>query len=76
MQTIGVLGGVLVTGRADLAERLRFLQNAIGSVLGPFDSYLTLRGLKTLALRMREHSQNGCRPASDRSIRRSFRNRI
>ena len=49
------LGGVLVTRRKDLAERLRFLQNAIGSVLSPFDSYLALRGVKTLAIRMRHH---------------------
>lgn len=50
-----VVGGVAVTSRADLAERLRFLQKSIGSVLGPFDSYLTLRGIKTLALRMKQH---------------------
>ena len=50
-----VVGGVIATSRADLAERLRFLQKSIGSVLGPFDSYLTLRGMKTLALRMQRH---------------------
>jgi len=50
-----VIAGVLVTRRADLAEKLRFMQNAIGSVLGPFDSYLVLRGIKTLAVRMRQH---------------------
>jgi len=50
-----VVCGVLVTGDPELAERLRFHQNSIGSVLGPFDSYLTLRGIKTLALRMRRH---------------------
>jgi cystathionine gamma-lyase len=50
-----VVGGVLVTRRRDLAERLRFLQNAIGSVMGPFDAYLCLRGVKTLALRMERH---------------------
>jgi len=50
-----VVGGVLVTRRRELAERLRFLQNAIGSVMGPFDAYLCLRGLKTLALRMERH---------------------
>lgn len=53
-----VLGGVLVTRRKDLAERLRFLQNAIGSVLGPFDAYLALRGAKTLAVRVRQHCAN------------------
>ncbi len=57
------LGGILVTNRADLAERLRFLQNAIGSVLSPFDSYLVLRGIKTLALRMARHSESALRVA-------------
>ena len=55
-----MLGGVLVTGRADLADRIRLLQKGIGAVLSPFDSYLALRGVKTLALRMRQH----CRTAS------------
>lgn len=50
-----VVCGVLATGRADLAERIRFHQNAVGSVLGPFDSYLALRGMKTLAIRMERH---------------------
>ena len=40
-----VVGGILVVGREDLVETMRFLQNAIGSVMGPFDSYLTLRGI-------------------------------
>jgi len=47
-----VVGGVLVTSRPNLAERLRYLQNAVGAVMGPFDAYLTLRGTKTLAVRM------------------------
>jgi len=50
-----VIGGVLVTGDRDLAERIRFLQFAVGSIMSPFDSYMTLRGLKTLAIRMRQH---------------------
>lgn len=50
-----VVGGVLVTRRADLAEKLRFMQNAIGSVMGPFDAYLALRGVKTLGVRMARH---------------------
>ena len=58
-----VIGGLLVTNRADLAERLRFLQNAIGSILGPFDSYLVLRGIKTLAVRMRQHCESAARLA-------------
>ncbi len=57
------IAGLLVTKRADLAERLRFLQNAIGSILGPFDSYMVLRGIKTLAVRMRQHCENGTKIA-------------
>lgn len=53
-----VVGGLLVTNRADLAEQIRYLQNAIGSVLSPFDCYFILRGLKTLAIRMERHSRN------------------
>ncbi len=58
-----VIAGVLVTGRADLAERLRFLQNAVGNILGPFEAYLALRGVKTLAVRMRQHCASGARIA-------------
>jgi cystathionine gamma-lyase len=51
-----MVGGLVVVGeRADLAEQMAYLQNAVGAVQGPFDSFLALRGLKTLALRMREH---------------------
>lgn len=53
-----LVGGVAVTARADLAERLGFLQNAIGSVPSAFDSFLVTRGLKTLALRMERHCDN------------------
>ena len=54
-----MIGGVAVVGdNAELAERLRFLQNAVGAVAGPFDSFLALRGLKTLALRMERHCSN------------------
>ncbi len=58
-----VVAGVLVTARPELAQRLRFLQNAVGSVLGPFDSYMVLRGLKTLAVRMRAHCCSAARIA-------------
>ena len=58
-----VIAGILVTSRRDLAERLRFLQNAIGSILGPFDAYMTLRGIKTLGVRMRQHCQSAARIA-------------
>lgn len=50
-----VVGGVLVTSDDAIAEQLRFLQNSIGAVQGPFDSYLVLRGLKTLPVRMERH---------------------
>jgi cystathionine gamma-lyase len=55
-----VVGGALVVGQnAALAEQLTFLQNAVGAVASPFDSFLTLRGVKTLALRMQRHCENG-----------------
>jgi cystathionine beta-lyase/cystathionine gamma-synthase len=51
-----MVGGVAVVGEnAELRERLTFLQNAVGAIQGPFDSFLALRGLKTLALRMQRH---------------------
>jgi cystathionine gamma-lyase len=53
-----VIGGALVLNREDLEERLAFLQNAVGGVPGPLDAWLVLRGLKTLAVRMREHDRN------------------
>jgi cystathionine gamma-lyase len=54
-----VVGGVVAVRDAALAEQLAFLQNSIGAVAGPFDSFLVLRGVKTLALRMERHSANG-----------------
>ena len=54
-----MVGGIVVVGdNADLARRMGFLQNAVGAVAGPFDSFLALRGLKTLALRMQRHCEN------------------
>jgi cystathionine gamma-lyase len=54
-----MVGGIAVVGAdADLAERMAFLQNSVGGVQGPFDSFLALRGLKTLPLRMRAHCDN------------------
>jgi cystathionine gamma-lyase len=53
-----MVGGVAVVGEAELAERMGFLQNSIGAVGGPFDSFLALRGLKTLPLRMRQSSES------------------
>src|SRR5215469_11526724 len=58
-----IVGGVAVTNNADLAARLRFLHNAVGGIAGPFDSFLALRGLKTLALRMQRHCDNALRIA-------------
>lgn len=58
-----MVGGLLVTNRDDLAERLAFIQNSSGAVPGPFDCWLALRGTKTLALRMRQHDANGRRIA-------------
>lgn len=52
------VGGAIITNDSDLLDRLRFLQNATGPVAGPFDAYLVLRGVKTLALRMERHNQN------------------
>jgi cystathionine gamma-lyase len=54
-----MVGGILVVGDdEELRDRLTFLQNAVGAVQGPFDSFLALRGLKTLALRMERHNTN------------------
>ena len=57
-----VVGGIAVVGneprQADWAERLAFLHNAVGAIAGPFDSFLALRGVKTLALRMERHNQS------------------
>jgi cystathionine gamma-synthase len=57
------VSGVLATSRDDLYERLHFLQNAIGAVPGPFDCFLALRGIRTLALRLERHAANATRVA-------------
>jgi cystathionine beta-lyase/cystathionine gamma-synthase len=59
-----MVGGMVLTTRDDLAERLAFLQNAVGAVPGPMDCWLALRGTKTLHLRMERHDQNGRRIAA------------
>jgi cystathionine gamma-lyase len=60
-----MVGGVaVVADNAELSERLKFLQNAVGAIQGPFDSFLALRGLKTLALRMERHCTSGLKIAS------------
>jgi len=53
-----LIGGFLATNDPTVAERLHFLQKSLGAVPGPFDSWLVLRGLKTLAVRMRKHCEN------------------
>jgi cystathionine gamma-synthase len=58
-----VVGGALVLDDDELAEQIRFIQNSVGSVPGPFDAWLTLRGAKTLAVRMERHSDNAERIA-------------
>jgi cystathionine gamma-synthase len=58
-----VVGGAVVVADPGLGERLAFAQNATGAVAGPFDAWLTLRGIRTLAVRMDRHSQNAARVA-------------
>ncbi|WP_425335332.1 trans-sulfuration enzyme family protein [Rhodoblastus acidophilus] len=60
-----VIGGAAIVGPdADLAERVGFLQNAVGAIAGPFDAFLTLRGVMTLDVRMRRHCDNALAVAS------------
>ena len=59
-----VAGAVVVREINEFSERVAFLQNAIGSILSPFDSFLLLRGLKTLPLRMRKHCENAAAVAT------------
>ncbi|HUO92898.1 MAG TPA: cystathionine gamma-synthase [Rhizomicrobium sp.] len=59
-----IVGGVAVVGdNRELAEKMKFLQNAVGAIAGPFDAFLALRGLKTLALRMERHCANALKIA-------------
>jgi cystathionine gamma-lyase len=53
-----IIGGVLVTKNPELATQIKFLQNSVGGVMGPFDAFLANRGLKTLGLRMKAHNEN------------------
>jgi len=59
-----VIGGALVTNNSELYDALKFYQNAAGAVPGPLDTWLTLRGIKTLPLRMRQHEENAYKVAS------------
>jgi cystathionine beta-lyase/cystathionine gamma-synthase len=58
------VGGAVISNSDDVAEKIGFLQNAVGAILSPFDSWLVLRGIKTLAVRMRCHEENGMAMAS------------
>jgi cystathionine gamma-synthase len=58
-----VVGGALVTSDTELGARLAFHQNALGAIAGPFDAWLTLRGIKTLGVRMDRHCANAARIA-------------
>lgn len=53
------VGGAVISNSDEIAERIGYLQNAVGAILSPFDSWLVLRGVKTLALRMEKHNSNG-----------------
>lgn len=53
-----IVGGVVVVSRDDLAQKLAFLSNSMGPIAAPFDSFLSLRSLKTLAIRMKAHAEN------------------
>src|SRR3990167_494964 len=53
-----MVGGAIVANDKNIAEKIGYLQNAVGGILGPFDSFLALRGIKTLALRMKKHNEN------------------
>jgi cystathionine gamma-lyase len=71
-----MVGGIAVVSTPELAERMAFLQNSVGAIAGPFDAFLALRGIKTLALRMQAHCANALElakwldkhPAVDRVI--------
>lgn len=54
-----IIGGIVLTSSDEIQEQMKFVQRSVGAVPGPFDCWLTMTGLKTLALRMRRHSDNG-----------------
>jgi cystathionine beta-lyase/cystathionine gamma-synthase len=66
-----VIGGAIVVDDEDLAKKLRFARNATGGIPGPWDAWLTLRGLKTLAIRMRQHEANAVQVAAFLRTQRS-----
>jgi cystathionine beta-lyase/cystathionine gamma-synthase len=58
------IGGAVISNSDEIGEQIGFLQNAVGAILSPFDSWLVLRGVKTLAVRMKRHEENGIAMAS------------
>lgn len=58
------VGGAVISNSDEIGEQIGFLQNAVGAILSPFDSWLVLRGVKTLAVRMKRHEENGMAMAS------------
>ena len=68
-----MIGGLAVTARPELADQMKFLQNATGGIQGPFDSFLALRGVKTLALRMERHCASALKIARWLAGRRDVR---
>jgi cystathionine beta-lyase len=59
-----IIGGIAVVNNPDLAEKIHYLQNAVGAIQGPFDAFLVLRGLKTLPIRIQRHCENAFELAS------------
>lgn len=59
-----IIAGVVITKTAELSEQLKFIQNSSGAVLGPFDSWLLIRGIETLPLRVQKHSENAAKVAA------------
>jgi cystathionine beta-lyase/cystathionine gamma-synthase len=68
------IGGCVITSNADIADKLKFIQNSVGAVPSPFDCYLVLRSTKTLALRMARHNENAVKIAND--IEKNFKDKI
>ena len=68
-----MVGGIIVTNDTKIIERLRFFQKAIGGILGPMDSWLTLRGTKTLAVRMKQHGESAMQVAKWLSTQRAIK---
>lgn len=61
----------MVVNNADLAQKLAFIQNSVGAVLGPFDSFLLIRGIKTLAVRLDRHTDNALKIALDLTLNKA-----